>query len=73
MIVEPSRLNWLDLEYRREFYLARGGIKSILRIIEYEGIGFLIFFFGNLGMRFWELKNLYKPIQLSRLLSFLHY
>ena len=52
MIVEPSRLDWVDLELRRQFYLDRGGIKSILRIIEYEGIGFVIFFFGNLGMRF---------------------
>lgn len=60
MVVEPSRLNWLDLELRRQFYLDRGGIKSILRIIEYEGIAFTIFFFGNLGMRFLGLKNFLK-------------
>ncbi len=52
MVVEPSRLNWIDLELRRQFYLDRGGWKSVLRIVEYEGIAFLIFFFGNLGSRF---------------------
>lgn len=60
MVVEPSRLNWIDLELRRQFYLDRGGIKSILRIIEYEGVAFLIFFFGNLGMRFLGLKEFLK-------------
>lgn len=60
MVVEPSRLNWLDLELRREFYVAHGGIKSILRVIEYEGIAFLIFFFGNLGMRFLGLRQYLK-------------
>lgn len=60
MVVEPSRLNWLDLELRRQFYVARGGIKSILRIMEYEGAAFLIFFFGNLGMRFLGLKEFIK-------------
>lgn len=60
MIVENSRLDWIDLELRRQFYLDRGGIKSILRIVEYEGIGFLIFFFGNLGVRFIGLVNFIK-------------
>lgn len=57
MVVEPSRLNWIDLELRRQFYLDRGGVRSILRIVEYEGVAFLIFFFGNLGMRFLGLKK----------------
>jgi hypothetical protein len=60
MIADPSRLNWIDLELRREFYVARGGIKSILRIIEYEGIAFSIFFIGNIGMRFIGLFDLIK-------------
>jgi hypothetical protein len=60
MVVEPSRLNWLDLELRRQFYLARGGIKSILRILEYEGAAFVIFFLGNLGMRFFGLFSYLK-------------
>lgn len=60
MIVENSRLDWIDLELRRQFYLDRGGIKSILRILEYEGIGLLIFFFGNLGVRLLGLKEYIK-------------
>lgn len=49
MIVEPSRLNLLDWELRRQTFLAYHNYKWV---IFYEGIGFLIFFFGNLGMRF---------------------
>lgn len=60
MIVETSRLDWIDLELRRQFYLDRGGIKSMLRILEYEGIGFLIFFFGNLGVRLMGIKEYIK-------------
>lgn len=52
MVVAPDRLNWLDLELRRQFYLAKGGWRSTLRILEYESIAFLIFLLGNLGMRF---------------------
>lgn len=71
MVVEPSRLNWLDLELRRQFYVARGGIKSVLRIIEYEGVAFLIFFFGNLGMRFLGLKEFFKTRQIVKFIIFL--
>lgn len=55
MIVEPSRLNLLDWELRRQTYIVENNWK---RVIWLEGMGFLIFFFGNLGMRFiglWEL------------------
>jgi len=54
MIVEPSRLNLLDWELRRQTYIYEHNWK---RVIWLEGMGFLIFFFGNLGMRFlglWE-------------------
>lgn len=68
MVVEPSRLNWLDLELRRQFYLDRGGIKSVLRIIEYESVAFLIFFFGNLGMRFLGLKSFFKTHLLLKII-----
>jgi hypothetical protein len=54
MIVEPSRLNLLDWELRRQTYIFESNWK---RVIYLEGVGFLIFFFGNLGMRFlgiWE-------------------
>jgi hypothetical protein len=48
MIVEPSRLNWLDEELKRQTYVAEHNWK---RVISIEVVGFLIFFFGNLGMR----------------------
>ena len=60
MVVEPSRLNWIDLELRRQFYLDRGGWRSILRILEYESIAFFIFFLGNLGTRIIGLIEILK-------------
>lgn len=49
MIVDPGRLNWLDLEHKRQTYIFEHNWK---RVISIEVSGFLIFFFGNLGMRF---------------------
>lgn len=49
MVVATNRLNWLDLELRRQTYLSEGNIK---RVIQIELTAFLIFFFGNLGLRF---------------------
>lgn len=57
MIVEPSRLNLLDWELRRQTYIYETNWK---RVIFLEGVGFLIFFFGNLGMRFIGLWNFLK-------------
>lgn len=49
MVVAPDRLNWLDLELRRQTYIYEGNWK---RVIQVEATAFLIFLFGNLGMRF---------------------
>ena len=49
MVVATDRLNWLDLELRRQTYIAEGNLK---RVIQLEATAFLIFLFGNLGMRF---------------------
>lgn len=57
MIVEPSRLNLIDWELRRQTYIYEYNWK---RVIFLEGLGFLIFFFGNLGMRFVGLWNYLK-------------
>lgn len=61
MVVAPDRLNWLDLELRRQTYIAESNFK---RVIQLEATAFLIFLLGNLGMRmvgFWtvirQLKN----------------
>ncbi len=60
MIVVDSRLNMLDMELRRQTYLAEGNLK---RVIQLELTGFLIFFFGNLGMRFLGLIYVFKTIK----------
>ena len=71
MIVEPSRLNLLDWELRRQTYIYEHNWK---RVIWLEGIGFLIFFFGNLGMRFiglWEFIKSNVIFKISIILSLL--
>ena len=49
MVVAPDRLNWMDLELKRQTYLAEHNYK---RVIYVESIAFFAFLFGNLGMRF---------------------
>jgi hypothetical protein len=62
MIVEPSRLNLLDWEHRRQTYIYEHNWK---RVIFLEGLGFLIFFFGNIGVRFVGLWDSLKFIKNS--------
>lgn len=61
MVVADSRLNWLDQELKRQTYIYEGNWK---RVIQLELTAFLIFFFGNLGMRF---LGLLEFLKLSRL------
>lgn len=49
MVVAPDRLDWLDLELRRQTYVSESNWK---RVIQLEVEAFLIFLIGNLGMRF---------------------
>lgn len=49
MVVATDRLNWLDLELKRQTYIAENNWK---RVVQVELTAFLIFLFGNLGMRF---------------------
>ncbi len=48
MVVAPDRLNWLDLELRRQTYVADHNWK---RVFQLEAEAFMIFLIGNLGMR----------------------
>ena len=69
MIVEPSRLNLLDWELRRQTYIYEHNWK---RVIWLEGMGFLIFFFGNLGMRalgLWEFVKTKAIFKIAIILS----
>jgi len=60
MIVAPNKLNWIDLELKRQTYSAEGNFK---RVIQIEVTGFLLFFFGNLGMRFLGLFSFIKLLK----------
>lgn len=68
MIVEPSRLNLLDWELRRQTYIFEQNWK---RVIFLESLGFIIFFFGNIGMRFIGLWDFVKSLKNSIKDSFL--
>lgn len=68
MVVAPDRLNWLDLELRRQTYIYESNWK---RVIQLEVSAFLIFFFGNLGMRFLGLLYFPKFLKQSNT-SYLH-
>ena len=45
------RLDWIDLELRRQFYLSLGSWNGYLRVLQFETMAFIIFVVGNLGMR----------------------
>lgn len=60
MVVAPDRLNWMDLELRRQTYIAENNWK---RVVQVELTAFLIFLFGNLGMRFLGFWAIYKQIK----------
>lgn len=62
MVVTPDHLNWLDMELRRQTYISEGNLK---RVIQLELTAFLIFFFGNLGMKFlgfWQFIKMLKGL-----------
>lgn len=60
LVVVPDRLGLIDWEHRRQTYVAEHNWK---RVIQLELNAFLIFFFGNLGMRFLGLIVLLKYLK----------
>lgn len=71
MIVEPGRLNWVDLELRRQTFLYH---KNYLRVLQIELIGLAIFIVGNLGTKvlgFFEILLNFKKIAKDNLLQML--
>ncbi len=60
MIVVDSRLDWIDLELKRQTYFAERNWKRVFQI---ELTGFLLFFFGNLGTKFLGLIFIAKSIK----------
>lgn len=66
MVVAPDRLNWLDLELKRQTYIAEGNWK---RVVQVELMAFLIFLFGNLGMRFLGFLTIFSQLRQNILKS----
>lgn len=60
MVVATDRLNWMDLELRRQTYIAEHNWK---RVIQVEATAFAIFLIGNLGMRILGFWTIYKQIR----------
>lgn len=67
MVVGGDRLDWVDLELRRQYYLSLGTWRGYLRVAQIEVMSFLIFLIGNLGTKiigFYSLSiNTYKGIK----------
>ncbi|KKQ18488.1 MAG: hypothetical protein US31_C0004G0050 [Berkelbacteria bacterium GW2011_GWA1_36_9] len=64
------KLDWIDLEHRRQHYLAQGTWHAYLRVFQLESEAFLIFLFGNLGMRIVGFLEIGKKIILGKLSEF---
>lgn len=64
MTVASDKLDWLDLEHKRQTYIFENNWKRVLQI---ELTGFSIFLFGNIGMR--ALAIIYFAKNLKKLLS----
>lgn len=60
MVVATDRLNWLDLELRRQTYVSESNWK---RVIQLEATAFFIFLLGNLGMRFLGFWTIIKQVR----------
>lgn len=58
MVVD--KLDWIDLEHRRQHYLSKGTWHANLRVVQLEATAFLIFLAGNLGMRILGFFSLIK-------------
>lgn len=60
MMITPDHLNLIDWEHKRQTYLADHNLKRVLQL---EVEAFLIFFIGNLGMRFIGLWDFFKSFK----------
>lgn len=62
-----AKLDWMDLEFRRQHYLAQGTLKANLRVIQLELEAFLIFLIGNMGMRILGFYEIGREVFTQRL------
>lgn len=66
MVVTGDRLDWIDLELRRQHYLAQGTWKAWLRVIQIEAMSLVIFIVGNLGMRIIGFREIFRRFFIAR-------
>lgn len=62
-----ARLDWIDLELRRQHYLSVGRWTSYLRVLQLESLAFSIFLIGNLGMRFLGFYEQMRKIRVAKI------
>lgn len=60
MVVD--KLDWIDLELKRQHYLSKGTWHAYLRVFQLEFLALMIFILGNLGMRMLGLFSIFKSI-----------
>ena len=70
MVVSPERLNMIDWEHRRQYYLSLGTFRGLFRAIQLEASVFLIFLLGNLGIRFLGFFELFRLFFSKRRINF---
>src|SRR3989344_4534438 len=61
-----AKLDWMDLELRRQHYASKGTWHSWLRVLQIEIMAFSIFLVGNLGMRVIGFIEIFKKILLKK-------
>ena len=66
MVVD--KLDWIDLENRRQHYLSKGTWHANLRVIQLEITAFAIFLVGNSGMRILGIVELIRKFIFGRAL-----
>lgn len=59
MVVASDKLNWLDLELKRQTYIYEHNLK---RVVQVELTAFLIYVAGNLGVRIVGLWQIIRPL-----------
>lgn len=56
------KLDWMDMEFKRQHYISKGTWHAWLRVIQLETEAFIIFLVGNLGMRVLGFYSLLRDI-----------
>lgn len=64
------KLDWIDLELKRQHYISKGTWHAWLRVLQLELFAFSIFLIGNIGMRAVGFIEIFKKMFLKRYLIY---